>query len=120
MAYVTSAVRFCAAQHELCSVRRFTITMKRLFHFLVVLLSLLPLISRSAEPTSRRSAPNLLFIMADDLGYSDLGSYGSRYYETPHIDRLAAQGTRFGSIGACEVGRPAAASGQLGEPSEPR
>ncbi|WP_414664958.1 sulfatase [Horticoccus sp. 23ND18S-11] len=39
--------------------------------------------------------PNIVFIMADDLGYTDVGCFGSRYYETPHIDRLATQGTRF-------------------------
>src|SRR5688572_9074139 len=39
--------------------------------------------------------PNLIFILADDLGYTDLACYGSQYYETPNIDRLAAQGIRF-------------------------
>jgi arylsulfatase A-like enzyme len=45
--------------------------------------------------------PNILFILADDLGYTDVGCYGSRYYETPHLDRLAAQGMRFTSGYAC-------------------
>jgi hypothetical protein len=39
--------------------------------------------------------PNVIFIIADDLGWADLGCYGSRFYETPHLDRLAASGTRF-------------------------
>jgi arylsulfatase A-like enzyme len=39
--------------------------------------------------------PNVIFIMADDLGYTDLACYGSKYYETPAIDRLAAEGVRF-------------------------
>lgn len=39
--------------------------------------------------------PNIVFIMADDLGYSDLSSYGRADYETPELDALAAQGTRF-------------------------
>ncbi|WP_328597987.1 sulfatase family protein [Croceibacterium soli] len=39
--------------------------------------------------------PNFLFIMADDLGYADLSCFGRRDYETPVLDRLAAQGTRF-------------------------
>lgn len=39
--------------------------------------------------------PNILFIFADDLGWSDVGFNGSRYYETPRIDRLAAEGMRF-------------------------
>lgn len=39
--------------------------------------------------------PNFVLVLADDLGWRDLGSYGSTYYETPHIDRLAAAGVRF-------------------------
>ena len=44
---------------------------------------------------AQEKQPNIIFIMADDLGWSDLGVMGSDYYETPHIDRLAAQGTLF-------------------------
>lgn len=39
--------------------------------------------------------PNFLFILADDLGVHQLGCYGSTFYETPHLDRLAAQGMKF-------------------------
>jgi arylsulfatase A-like enzyme len=39
--------------------------------------------------------PNLLFILADDLGYGDVSAYGRPDYRTPHIDRLIAEGTRF-------------------------
>ncbi len=39
--------------------------------------------------------PNVLFILADDLGAHDLGCFGSRFYETPNLDRLASRGTRF-------------------------
>lgn len=39
--------------------------------------------------------PNIVFILADDLGWTDLGVTGSDYYETPHIDRLAAEGLLF-------------------------
>ncbi|HEY5550279.1 MAG TPA: arylsulfatase [Opitutaceae bacterium] len=42
-----------------------------------------------------RIRPNIVFIMADDLGYGDLGCYGSTEIRTPNIDRLASQGTRF-------------------------
>jgi arylsulfatase A-like enzyme len=41
------------------------------------------------------SRPNILFIMADDLGYADLSCYGRPDFNTPNIDRLAAQGMRF-------------------------
>jgi uncharacterized sulfatase len=39
--------------------------------------------------------PNLVFILADDLGYGDVGSYGQQQIKTPNIDRLAAEGMRF-------------------------
>lgn len=39
--------------------------------------------------------PNIIFIMADDLGYSELGCYGNRFNETPVLDRMAADGVRF-------------------------
>ncbi|MGI9066660.1 MAG: sulfatase-like hydrolase/transferase [Pyrinomonadaceae bacterium] len=39
--------------------------------------------------------PNILFILADDLGYGDLSCYGRPDYQTPNLDRLAAQGVRF-------------------------
>lgn len=42
--------------------------------------------------------PNIVFILADDMGYMDLGCNGSDLYRTPNIDRLAAQGTRFTSF----------------------
>ncbi len=48
----------------------------------------------SAEPVVARR-PNVLFIVADDLGYGELGSYGGRDIPTPHLDALAAGGVRF-------------------------
>jgi arylsulfatase A-like enzyme len=51
-----------------------------------------------AAPPER---PNVIFILADDLGWTDLGCQGSKYYETPHIDHLAAQGMRFTSGYTC-------------------
>jgi len=39
--------------------------------------------------------PNIVFIMADDLGYGDLGCYGQKLIQTPHIDKLAVEGIRF-------------------------
>lgn len=39
--------------------------------------------------------PNVIFILADDLGYGELGCYGQPHIQTPHIDRLAAEGMRF-------------------------
>lgn len=40
-------------------------------------------------------SPNVIFIMADDLGYGELGSYGQRLIQTPNLDRMAAEGLRF-------------------------
>lgn len=42
-----------------------------------------------------RRAPNIVFILADDLGYGDLGCYGQTKFRTPNIDRMAAEGMRF-------------------------
>ena len=39
--------------------------------------------------------PNIIFILADDMGYNDLGCYGSELIQTPNIDRLASEGMRF-------------------------
>ena len=49
-------------------------------------------IVNAAESTDKR---NIVFILADDLGYHQLGCYGSTFYETPNIDRLAKEGLRF-------------------------
>ena len=53
---------------------------------------------------SRPDKPNLIVILADDLGWTDLGCFGSGYYETPNIDRLAARGVKFThAYSACTV-----------------
>lgn len=55
--------------------------------------------------------PNFLFILIDDLGWKDLGCYGSSFYETPHLDRLAAGGLRFtDAYASCPVCSPTRAS----------
>ncbi len=48
-----------------------------------------------AKPRAAAGQPNILFILADDLGFADLSCYGRRDYETPELDRLARQGMRF-------------------------
>src|SRR5687768_18561599 len=52
---------------------------------------------RNAHATSNppSSRPNILFILADDLGWGDLSCYGRPDYRTPNLDLLASQGTRF-------------------------
>jgi len=49
----------------------------------------LPALAQSSAP------PNILLILADDLGYGNLGCYGAREIQTPHLDRMAAEGMRF-------------------------
>ncbi|MFP4028157.1 MAG: sulfatase [Candidatus Brocadiia bacterium] len=57
------------------------------------------------------SKPNFLFILIDDLGWKDLGCYGSSFYETPNLDRLASEGMRFtDAYAACPVCSPTRAS----------
>ena len=55
--------------------------------------------------------PNILFILADDLGQRDLGCYGSTFYETPNLDRLARDGVRF-TDGLCGLRRSARRRGR--------
>ena len=55
--------------------------------------------------------PNVVFFLADDLGQRDLGIYGSAFYETPNIDRLAKEGASFSNAyAACPVCSPTRAS----------
>ncbi len=59
--------------------------------------------------------PNIIFILADDLGYTDVACFGSKYYETPNIDKLAAQGMKLTSHHHhqnCQPTRAALMSGQ--------
>jgi hypothetical protein len=48
-----------------------------------------------ANNVTDEAYPNIVLIMTDDQGYSDIGCFGARGFETPHLDRLAAQGRRF-------------------------
>lgn len=57
-----------------------------------VLLSSLAVCAHAEEPQRR---PNVIFILADDLGYGDLGCYGQQTIRTPNLDRMAAEGMRF-------------------------
>jgi arylsulfatase A len=55
--------------------------------------------------------PNIVLVVVDDLGWMDLGCYGSTFYETPNIDRLASEGMRFtNAYSACPVCSPTRAA----------
>ena len=64
--------------------------MRKLYYGCVVL----PLLT-AAELPARQQRPNIIYILADDVGYGDIGCYGQEKIETPNIDRLAAEGMRF-------------------------
>jgi arylsulfatase A-like enzyme len=51
--------------------------------------------SAGLHAVSTKEKPNIIFILVDDLGWADLGCYGSTFYETPNLDRLAKEGMRF-------------------------
>ena len=79
------------------------------FVITAAIVSAMPRASTAAEPASRR---NVVLILADDLGFMDVGCNNPRtFYETPNIDRLAAQGMRFtAGYAACPVCSPTRAS----------
>ncbi|HEY9560897.1 MAG TPA: sulfatase [Anseongella sp.] len=80
----------------------------------LVLASLAVTSCQKKQPLPER--PNVLFILADDLGYYDLSCMGSEYYETPHIDRIANEGVVFtNGYATCQVCSPSRASIMTGQ-----
>ena len=81
--------------------------MKSLLLFSLILCSVL-----SAADTK----PNIIFFLVDDLGQRDLGCYGSTFYDTPNLDKLAKEGALFtDGYAACPVCSPTRASIQTGK-----
>ncbi|GIS63546.1 MAG: sulfatase [Planctomycetaceae bacterium] len=73
--------------------------------WLVVLFLLVPRVSSASERT------NVVFFLVDDLGWTDLGCFGSSFYDTPHVDGLARSGMKFtNAYAACPVCSPTRAS----------
>ena len=71
----------------------------------LLILSVILALPAPAQDTSSR--PNVVLLVADDLGWNDLGCTGSTFYETPNLDRLASQGLRFeNAYAACPVCSP--------------
>jgi arylsulfatase A-like enzyme len=64
-----------------------------------------------ASPVAAAAPPNIVFFLVDDLGQRDLAVYGSTFYDTPHLDKLAAEGALFtDAYAACPVCSPTRAS----------
>lgn len=88
----------------------------RIFYFLFTGVILLSSCASQTSPTASTSKPNVIFILADDLGYGDLGVYGQEKISTPNIDAIARNGMKFTQFYAgttvCAPSRSALMTGQ--------
>jgi len=91
--------------------------MKTLSTMMCVLLVLQGVVAFGADATESRSRPNVIFILADDWGWGDLGCYGHDRIKTPNLDKLARQGTLFTQFyvcsGVCSPSRTAFMTGHF-------
>ena len=71
------------------------IDMQNATHRLLAILFICTACGSSHEQTGSERKPNIIYILADDMGYGDLSCYGQEKFETPNIDRLAAEGMLF-------------------------
>lgn len=84
--------------------------------FLYLYLLFCCLACQSSQAEEAQKPPNIVFILADDLGWADLGVYGNTFNETPNLDKLAAEGMRFtNAYAAAPVCSPTRASIQSGQ-----
>jgi uncharacterized sulfatase len=88
--------------------------MKQMHRFLQLVTLLIVVLN--FQSFGQNNQPNIVFILADDLGWADLPSYGNTFNEAPHLDKLAAAGMRFtNAYAACPVCSPTRASIQSGQ-----
>ena len=81
--------------------------------FVVIVMLFVPLVATSPASSlhADESRPNVVLIVIDDLGWADLGCYGSKFHKSPNLDRLAAEGMRFTqAYAAAPVGSPTRAA----------
>jgi len=72
---------------------------------------MLPLVLFGGCSKVPKAKPNVIYFLVDDLGWTDLGCYGSQYYETPNINCFAAEDVCFtNAYAACHVSSPTRAS----------
>lgn len=82
---------------------------KHLVSTLGIITASIPVNAHTQNESKQRQ--NILFILVDDMGWNDLGFSGSKYYETPNIDKLASEGIVFTqAYAACSVSSPSRAS----------
>lgn len=73
-------------------------------------------VARKNQGDSNQSRPNIVYILADDLGYGDLSCYGQKHFQTPNIDRLASEGMLFTQhYAGCAVCAPSRSSLMTGQ-----
>ena len=89
--------------------------MRHLFALHLTLVLILCILSSSEARATEKRPPNVVIFLVDDMGWTDLGCYGSEYYETPNVDRLAREGMKFTQgYAACAVCSPSRAALQTG------
>lgn len=99
-----------------CSIRKPNGVPKRLVPVCGVLVAFAVLLDGRSYAETPTQQPNILFVLADDLGWAELGCYGNEFHETPHLDQLAEEGMRFTNAYAaapvCSPYRAALLTGQ--------
>ena len=87
----------------------------RFFATLMAVLLMDPCVGLMADDTEK-ARPNVVFFLADDLGWRDLSNEGSTFYESPNIDRIANEGLKFTrGYATCQVCSPSRASIMTGK-----
>ena len=84
---------------------------------LITSLGIIPLATGCTRPDQKKpDRPNFIFILVDDMGWKDVGFMGSKFYETPHIDKLSREGIVFtNAYASCPVSSPTRASLMTGK-----
>ena len=86
----------------------------KILRFVISITLLIFLVATGCNKQEQK--PNFVFILVDDLGWKDLGCYGSTFHETPNLDKLASEGIRFtNAYAACPVCSPTRASIMTGK-----